>query len=558
MFNFFKNIGGLFLCVIFFLSFSMSLFAENYAVIIGVSEQTDETIEMIERCYYDAELISKTLNKESFIVYDFFARSNESDNNFSLKYNNIPTRENIDKLKNDLAKRIDKSDTLLIYFSGHGSKTSENDTHLFLQNSKSSTLEERNKTALKVSDFRKWMKDNIKTENKLLILDTCHAAATRSSWASDAPNFKEIEEDHDGVMTFASSDYEESSSNIVYTENSTTGPDSKKTISLFTFLLNEALKGNADKNIDDIITTKELNEYLFKHQGTLSKSLENKLVAGNNVEHFDLIEEIKIQPLTSSLQDFALHIIGQMNTVSQKNLEFYGFKERSEKENDTKSQNVIRNYKSRCDYKLKKSLNKDVKVIEQTEAKSQMNNNCILNTEIILTNEKTKDQKDIYHLKSTLKFPNGNEVSMMRKCYDDESQNVQTVEELSSNSTDQELPEFWIEVKNEDDTNFVRREFQEIEDAQYIQLEPGEVYRIGYMNLTEKKFGMKVLIDGRSVILKRPNDKTSNENDTEYVVTRGTSTTTKMLAVGHAPNDESTEISVSNENNNESTETSAS
>jgi len=151
-------------------------------------------------------------------------------------------------------------DAVLVYFSGHGFRDASG--KMFL-GPLDCNPEDLSKTGIAVE----WLRGQIagcKAKFKLLILDSCHAGSekgesdTHSVAATDlgAP-FKDLE----GVVTLASSTAREKSQ--IW---------EAKRQSLFSYWLNQGLRGNADENSDGLVDIDELYKYVYRNVTRTAKA----------------------------------------------------------------------------------------------------------------------------------------------------------------------------------------------------------------------------------------------------------------------------------------------
>jgi hypothetical protein len=154
------------------------------------------------------------------------------------------------------------TDTLIVYFSGHGFRDQEGKMYLAPLDCDPAKPEE---TGLPVEWLRDQLK-NCKAKTKLLIIDSCHAGSDKGDEdTAGVPAellgkpFGELS----GVFTLASSSAREKSQLW----------DAKQH-SLFTYWLNQGLKGHADENSDGRIHFDELYGYVHDHvRETAERSL---------------------------------------------------------------------------------------------------------------------------------------------------------------------------------------------------------------------------------------------------------------------------------------------
>jgi uncharacterized caspase-like protein len=142
-----------------------------------------------------------------------------------------------------------RDDTLIVFFSGHGFRADDGAMYLAPLDVDPANVK---KTGIGVA----WFRDQLArcpAELKLLVLDACHAGSIKGEGEAnldqqDLDLFEKLE----GVVTLASSTADQSS--LVWEE---------KQQSLFSYWLNQGLKGHADHDGDGQVNIDELNEYVY-------------------------------------------------------------------------------------------------------------------------------------------------------------------------------------------------------------------------------------------------------------------------------------------------------
>ena len=174
-----------------------------------------------------------------------------TDANSELAYQ--PRQKPVMSAVSDWLKRPAANDTILVYFSGHGFK--EPDGRMFLA---PLDCDPRNAAATGIPV--EWFRDQLaacRANFKLLILDSCHAGSEKGEDDSFGIGSKDLGErfrDMAGtVVTIASSTGDEKSQ--IWSE---------KQQSLFSYWLNQGLKGNADEDGDGEINIDELSDYVYE------------------------------------------------------------------------------------------------------------------------------------------------------------------------------------------------------------------------------------------------------------------------------------------------------
>ena len=218
-----------------------------WAVLIGV--ESYEKASPLRFTINDVLQISQTLSQRGG------ARSQDivtfTDN--APRANRKPLR---DVLMAELPRWLAKphaSDRILVYFSGHGFRDDSGRLYLATQDCDPLRAAE---TGIPVS----WLRDRIAecdASFKMLVLDACHAGSEKGATDNSGVAARELGEpfrDLEGVVTLASSKADEKS--LLWDE---------KSQSLFSYWLNQGLKGHADSNGDAEVDIDELNRYVHRH-----------------------------------------------------------------------------------------------------------------------------------------------------------------------------------------------------------------------------------------------------------------------------------------------------
>lgn len=157
------------------------------------------------------------------------------------------------------------NDRLLVYFSGHGFQSADGKLYLAPLDCDPRKPEV---TGLSVA----WLRDQIAAchaGTKLLVLDSCHAGAEKGDdepvegalKSIAAKDLGEPFRDLEGVITLASSTGAEKSQ--IWSE---------KRQSLFTYWLNQGLKGHADDDANGDVDIDELNKYVYTNVTEIAQS----------------------------------------------------------------------------------------------------------------------------------------------------------------------------------------------------------------------------------------------------------------------------------------------
>ena len=261
----------------------------KWALIVAVNKCDDRTIPPLRYCRRDAILIANSL--ESVGGYDpsrvFVLHDGEHEPSLQA------TSGNINRRLLDLLRRVQPNDSLLLFFSGHGYPTEH--SGLFFA---SSDCQKRDiaSTGFSFSKLRQLLENKslCRAKQKLLILDTCHAGAAKSTYGLPtgevvAQSFAKAR----GFITIASS-----GSN----QYSYEWPERKQGV--FTYYLAKGLQGPADDNHDGLVDSSELYHYVaLRVPGTVSE-----LESGAVQEPRRMIGEDVVGSFPVAKRDITAHI----------------------------------------------------------------------------------------------------------------------------------------------------------------------------------------------------------------------------------------------------------
>ncbi|HVC98523.1 MAG TPA: caspase family protein [Pirellulales bacterium] len=154
-------------------------------------------------------------------------------------------------------KKPTKDDRIVVYFSGHGFRADDGTMYLAPID-----VDPANPAATGIPVA--WFRDQIaacQAGFKLLVLDACHAGSEKGEGDAnldekDLNIFRELQK----VVTLASSTADQKSQ--IWSE---------KEQSLFSYWLNEGLKGHADDDADGSVDIDELNKYVYRNVTHTSK-----------------------------------------------------------------------------------------------------------------------------------------------------------------------------------------------------------------------------------------------------------------------------------------------
>jgi SpoU rRNA methylase family enzyme len=250
-----------FVLFLFAVLFPLTALAESatvgrLTVIIIAASYAKSTVPEITKLPYtqnDAEFILEALNQKSTAIVKHRSLLEESE----LQ----PTKENIETQIPKWLRESEPNDTVLVFFSGHG----------IVRDDKSQV------NALVPTDFNEndipgssipvsWLRNQLgecEAKTKFLLLDCCHAGG-------EGTPSSEI----DGVLKSATTD--QNALDVITIASCSPNEKShywkEQNLSLFSYYLAEALRGDADVNNDKNVTSNELYSYLHDH---VRKTAEN-------------------------------------------------------------------------------------------------------------------------------------------------------------------------------------------------------------------------------------------------------------------------------------------
>lgn len=211
-------------------------------------------------------------------------------------------------------KKPGPRDTVVIYFSGHGFRDDEGNLYLAPLDCNPESPEE---TAIPV----RWFREQIaacKAENKLLLIDSCHAGSEKSERDDDRVRAKQLGEpfeDLAGVVTIASSKGDELSQ--IWEE---------RRQSLFSYWIVQALKGHADRDQDQVVDIDELYRYAHRRvTGTAKAQFPREQtpvrIVRTGTEAVPAVIRLRPQRLKQVIADMAEQLT---LVIEQRNLERVG------------------------------------------------------------------------------------------------------------------------------------------------------------------------------------------------------------------------------------------
>ncbi|MDR1962867.1 MAG: caspase family protein [Planctomycetaceae bacterium] len=236
---------------LFFFLFLTLLVSPLYAngklivVIIAATYQNSQSpiITRLPYTVFDAEFVSESLNSHGFPKSDrLLLLEGETPE---------PTKSNLEKeLRVFLHKKCSPEDTVIVYFSGHGILGENGQTSKIVPSD--FNADNLDASSVSVNDLRKLL-GHCEAKTKFLLLDCCHSGSETSLVPAGIIKSVPVEDSLD-VITIASCGANEKSH---YWKD--------KNLSLFSYYLGEALRGDADSDQNQTITADELFGYLYNN-----------------------------------------------------------------------------------------------------------------------------------------------------------------------------------------------------------------------------------------------------------------------------------------------------
>ena len=265
----------------------------QWALLIGVEKY--QKARPLVFTMNDVKTLSTTLRERNGVDDDAILAITDDAESSRLR----PTRANMLEEIPRWLSRIGPDDRLIVYFSGHGFRDPADKLYLApidVDPANPAT------TGLPVEWFRQQIAD-CKADFKLLILDACHSGSEKGE--DDAIKdvaSKDIGEHFKGlerVVTLASSTGEEGSQ--IWDD---------KEQSLYTYWLNQGLKGHADADANGSVDIDELNNYVYKNVVRTSKnhfqhSQTPVRIVRSGVKGTPIVVRVKPNDLKTLLNDVA-------------------------------------------------------------------------------------------------------------------------------------------------------------------------------------------------------------------------------------------------------------
>ncbi|MCZ6752628.1 MAG: caspase family protein, partial [Acidobacteria bacterium] len=211
--------------------------AERYALLIGISEYANTTIDL-NFAANDARALNDLLLDPEIGAY--------KPENIRLLLNEEATRKNImSSLNSWLGNRVQEQDSVLIFYSGHGALGNGNEAYWVTYDA---DVEDLYASALSNTDISELIA-KLPAKRKLTLIDSCYSEATAKKYRALVPSDIFQEFTGEGVVTITASTGQEKSVEV--------GGHGA-----FTYHLLEALEGKGDVNGNGVVELDEMWNYL--------------------------------------------------------------------------------------------------------------------------------------------------------------------------------------------------------------------------------------------------------------------------------------------------------
>ncbi|MDZ4847944.1 MAG: caspase family protein [Pirellulaceae bacterium] len=264
---------------------------QQWAILIGVEKY--ERASPLQFTVNDVKQIANTLVIRAGVPRDHILEITDQRTEPRLQ----PRKESLIAKLPEWLSKPGEHDSMIVYFSGHGFRDKEGKLYL-------APLEcdpaDPTASGVPVEWFRGQLA-NCKAAFKLLILDACHAGSEKGE-ESRSVNANELGaqfEDLDRVVTIASSKADEKSQIWAAKEQS-----------LFSYWLNQGLRGHADQNRGGSVDIDELYEFVSRNvkrtaEARFSRPQTPVRIVRTGIDGVPDVVRIKPQPLKTVLEDVA-------------------------------------------------------------------------------------------------------------------------------------------------------------------------------------------------------------------------------------------------------------
>jgi uncharacterized caspase-like protein len=216
-----------------------------------------------------------------------------------------PLKATLEGALPEFLKKPQPGDSILVYFSGHGFRDKEGKLYL-------APLDCDPADPVATGISAEWFRGQLEACQaafKLLVIDSCHAGSEKGDEAAasiPAKDLGDLFRASAGVVTLASSTGDEKSQIWQYKQQS-----------LFSYWLNQGLKGHADADLSGTVNVDELYQYVHDHVRQTAKVRFDRAqtpvrIVGSRVPGVPEVIRLRPQGLKQVVADMAEQIAGLM------------------------------------------------------------------------------------------------------------------------------------------------------------------------------------------------------------------------------------------------------
>lgn len=224
------------------LALSVPCSADKWAVIVGINSYVDEGIPDLRYGVQDAQLMYEALTgaEGGFPATNVILMTDEQEDRLLR-----PGRSAIIRSLSQGLSKAAPQDLVLVYFAGHAVE-SEGSTSLLTSDTMLSAMA---LTGLPL-EMVKLLMEKCGAKTRVLVVDSCHSGAANALGAMESAAAQSLFEGAEGFLVLSSCDQHEQSFEWA-----------EKGHGAFTWFLAEGLRGRADADGDQLVTTGELASY---------------------------------------------------------------------------------------------------------------------------------------------------------------------------------------------------------------------------------------------------------------------------------------------------------
>lgn len=210
----------------------------RWALLIGVNTYIEPNFSPLRFCVNDVRALEQVFKELNYTVVCLHDEQKDLAKQ--------PTRHNIEEELNRLCKTVQEDDLLFVHFACHG-KLWEKQAVLIAHDTRYSLIA---KQALFISEIEKYMRTS-KAKQLVLSLDACHVGVDVGRDFSDPEFLHNVYDLATGFALIAASTSQQKAQEW-----------REKQHGAYTYYLLEGLQGKADKSRKEVITVRDLQEYV--------------------------------------------------------------------------------------------------------------------------------------------------------------------------------------------------------------------------------------------------------------------------------------------------------